>query len=169
MALAVLLLVTLLISGCNAPTDVGNTAKSVDQLPSQVSTTEGGALSQPTSTPMPPTIACPLPLGAPGTPLLGSPTTWAAEVLSYLNQGGSLTGLIEDLGSASQDLGVKAAIADINADGFEDFILNLSQIETPGVKHEAALFVFLCDQATFRLVYAANALPEAMRTRAPRS
>jgi hypothetical protein len=157
-------LLVLLIAGCGTPQRSSNTATVSALDPTNSPAVMGDQEPPPPSTSLSPGAACPVPLGAPDLPSLANPTNWAAEILTYLNQGGSLSGLTQTLPASAYDQGLTAAIADLNGDGYEDFALKLDEeTQSEGQQVERALFIYLCDKQAYRLVYASNALPDAHR------
>lgn len=156
------------ITGCNVPTDSPDSINHSLQNPTDTPISGGILVPSPTPTAVPPGVSCPVALGAPAIPELRSPADWAIDVLSYLNQGGSLSGLIEAMPDLDQydPFGLVAATADLNGDGYEDFVLTLiDQVaqeagETPT---ESVLLIYACDQDEYRLVHAVSAMPDAAR------
>jgi hypothetical protein len=163
-----ILFLSIFITGCNFPISSPDTIIHTIQKGTDTPDTGGNQALSPTHTPVPPGVSCPVALGAPAIPELRSPSDWAIDVLSYLNQGGSVSGLMEAMPDLNQhDLdGLVAAPADLDGDGYEDFVITLSDQgaqeagETPT---ESALFIFTCDQDEYRLVHAASAMPDADR------
>ncbi|MCJ7824260.1 MAG: hypothetical protein MUP44_05125 [Anaerolineales bacterium] len=153
------------IIGCNVPTDrVDPTANAhqASTLTPPFSTTES---ARPTPTDLPPSHTCPVPLGAPILPLLSAPKDWAPDVLTYLNQGGSITAFIEALPALGQSdaQGIAAEIADLNGDRFEDLAITFAQPWEALFPGESAFFIYLCDQENYRLAYASSSFPGADR------
>ena len=158
-----LLLLSVLIVGCNAP---AGTVESTTKLPP----TGNPTLLATENTLVPPTerpssLSCPIPLGAPPLPELSSSKDWAMDVLSYLNQGGSITAFIEALPSLGQSdpHGPPAILADLNGDRLEDLAIALAELVQERLPGESALLIYLCDQDQYRLVYASSSLPDSDR------
>lgn len=160
-----LLVLILLIAGCNAPI-------SIQEQPSMVpvisSPDENGEITEsPSTTAMqiPTALSCPVPLGAPPLPALDVPSSWATDILNYLNQGGSLTAFLEALPTMGQDdpQGLSGNLKDLNGDGYDDLITSLFNPSEVGRAGESVLLVFLCDEDQFRLAHALSSMPEAKR------
>ncbi len=150
------------IVGCNlpavSPASFDVTLHQVGETPSAME----DPLPSLTVTPWPASASCPIALGAPAVPMLSSPSQWATEVLSYINQGGSLTVLSESLAARGSQAKSSAGIADLNGDGYEDFIVALSGADPAASlgQVESALIIFMCEQEAYRLTYAISTLPE---------
>lgn len=158
----------LVLSGCSTPSPPTSPATLTTQDLTLLSGRPGDQSPSPTLTALPPSSGCPVELGAPDLPVLSIPSDWPVNVLSYLNQGGSLSGLIEALPGLEQDDpgGLAAAKEDLNGDSYDDFAITLAE-QAPAMEGQHAgqstLLIFLCDLDTFRLAHAASSKPEADR------
>ena len=156
------------ISGCIGPTDSPDPINHTLQNTTDIPLSDEELVPSPTHTLIPPSISCPVALGAPEIPELRSPTDWALDVLSYLNQGGSVSGLVEAMPYLDQHDpdGLVAVTSDLDGDGYEDFVLSLidqSAEEAGETTTESVLLIYSCDEDDYRLVHAVNAVPDADR------
>ncbi len=160
-----LLLLSIIMVGCNAPNTLPFQPSTVPEI--TLPTDDVAILDTPSSTTIqiPTTLSCPVPLGAPPSPALDVPSSWATDILTYLNQGGSLTAFLESLPTMGhQDpQGISGDLKDLNGDGYEDLTISLFDPGDGSLAGESVILVFLCDEAQFRLAHALSAMPEAMR------
>ena len=158
-----ILLLPVLIVGCNAP---AGTIDSTIELPvTGTGTTPATENTLVPPTELPSSLSCPIPLGAPPLPEFASPNDWAMDILSYINQGGSITAFLEALPSLGQNdpKGQIAIMADLNGDRFEDLAITLAEQHQDLLPGESALLIYLCNQDQYRLVYATSSLPDSDR------
>ncbi len=158
-----LLVLAQTIAGCNYP---DRSTFPTDQFTLEDTGTPlalGEQTAIPTATPQRLSESCPIPLGVPDLPALNSPSNWPSEILAYLNQGGSVSSLIESIPTPAPDGGLSAAVDDLNSDGSEDLIIRLSQAlqSDDGMPPDQSLMIFLCDHQAYRLAYAENKPPDA--------
>jgi hypothetical protein len=157
-----------LLAGCNAPGPVLQPTAEVHETLTLTTTTPKSGIPPSTPTEVRPSFACPVPLGAPAIPSLTSSSEWANTLLAYLNQGGSLSGLIEAMPDLDQSDpgGLGAVVADLNGDSLEDLAITL--VERPcdtenSLPGESALLIYLCAEEQYRLTHAASSSPNADR------
>jgi hypothetical protein len=150
------LLLTAWIAACTAP---------VRDNASPVKLPEPEIHPPSTATTVLPGLSCPIPFGAPPLPTFSSSQDWATNVLTYLNQGGSITAFIEALPSLGQHdpHGQTALTTDLNGDRFEDLVITLIDPDQGPLPVESALLIYLCDRDQYRLAYASSSLPDADR------
>jgi hypothetical protein len=163
-----ILVLGILLGGCNAPGTVLQPTAEAHETLTLTTATPKSLAPPPTPTEVPPSFACPVPLGAPAIPLLPSSTEWANTLLVYLNQGGSLSGLIEAMPGLDQGDpgGLGAVVADLNGDSLEDLAITLverSDHAESGLPGESALLIYLCANEQYRLAHAASSSPDADR------
>lgn len=158
-----ILLLPIFIFGCNAPGSTIDSTATPSPPGSGTSLATDYVLVPPTE--LPSSLSCPIPLGAPPQPEVASPNDWALDILSYINQGGSITALIEALPSLGQidAKGQVAVIADLNGDRLEDLVFTLAEQQQEPLSVESSLLIFLCEQNQYRLVFATSSLPDADR------
>jgi hypothetical protein len=157
-----------LLVGCNAPGSVLQPTAEAPETLTDTTVTPKSVPPSSTPTEVPPSYACSVPLGAPEIPALTASTEWANTVLSYLNQGGSLSGLIEAMPGLGQSdpEGLGAIVTDLDGDSLEDLAITL--VERPAgeegdLHSESALLIYLCAEDQYRLAHAASSSPNADR------
>ena len=98
--------------------------------------------------------ACPIPPGSPGLPAPEEARAWTSEISAYLNAGGLLTALIENLGQRPPVQGYPSAgeIADFDQDGTQDLAVTVLEAAPDG-SVSGSLLIFICQQDRFELSY----------------
>lgn len=123
-----------------------------------------------TDTPVPPSPtphtgppqACAVPNAAPANPDLGRPNTQARTLNDYLNAGGSPDALAQF--ASDQHLapmnGPAMLKLDLNGDGWLDLAYSLINPTTSQIQPPGSLYVFLCQNSAYQLVYTSAPVPE---------
>jgi hypothetical protein len=125
----------LLAAGC-IPADTAPT------LPAP-STTIPTEPATPTGPPPTPTLttpgACPVPVGDPGPVDLSDPAGTAEAVLSFLNAGGTMVDLMDQIGAAGRTSGPgdSSRTLDLNGDGWHDLVIALADPPVPETARRA--------------------------------
>jgi hypothetical protein len=100
---------------------------------------------QATPTPPPPTptlttpAACPIPAGEPGPVSLSDPAATAEAVLGFLNAGGTIADLMDQIGAAGRATGQGDSwrTLDLNGDGWYDLVIALADPPAPEAARRA--------------------------------
>ena len=109
----------------------------------------------PPATPMSaPESGCPIPPGSPPLPGLSASFSWASELQEYLNAGGLVEPLAQDIASQPAPQGTTAGIVrrDLTADGFEDLTIVLYG-DQQGTQRSGSILIFRCTKNRYRLAY----------------
>jgi len=170
---------SLAIVGCNLPVstpsegtrpgDAG--AQALTPFVASTPTSNFSATPVPTQAPGPeatplPAIACPVTPGAPALPALGVPASYVADVLAFLNGGGDVHALENQIQALnlSPQAGIPLTQQDFNGDGLDDVAVSLLDPDSAAIMVPGDLYVFLCRGQAYVLNYSS---PEASDVGAP--
>jgi hypothetical protein len=157
--IALLLGILVAMSACLPTSQVEPTTLAVTPQSGSASTeTEYPATIVAQNTPTPvPESGCSVPPGSPPLPDLSASFSWASELQNYLNQGGLVEPLADELASR-RGLGDSSADIirrDLTSDGFEDVLAVLYENGQQGTM-TGSLLVFRCDKNSYKLAYSSS-------------